>query len=348
MQRSRKSSGSQVGQWAAVEPSVIPDWEAAHVFMEVARCGSFRAASRKLRQSVNALRRKIDEFERVLGAPLLVRHVNGVRLTQEGSEICNAALQMEMASFGLIQARNASEKKIEGEVRLAVTEGLGTFWILPKLVEFERANPRLLVNLRCAMKSADVLRLEADLSVQLDRPHAPDLIVTKLGRMHLMLFAAKSYINAYGCPTSPSDFIEHRFAILSDYERQWQQSYEKLFPKISPVGFVSVCNNVSSAHFSSILEGAGIGILPTYVQAAGANLVPMHLGVDYGLDIWLAYHPDAKRIARVQKTIEWLIASFDPRRFPWFRDEFIHPDQFTRHYRGEPVVSKLVSIQADK
>ena len=50
--------------------------------------------------------------------------------------------------------RNYAERDVEGEVRLAVTEGLGTFWLAPRLVEFQRANPKLMVHLNCAMKSA--------------------------------------------------------------------------------------------------------------------------------------------------------------------------------------------------
>jgi DNA-binding transcriptional LysR family regulator len=330
----------------SVEPRVIPDWEAAHIFLEVTRCGSFRAASEKLRRSVNALRRKVDELEQALGVTLLTRQVNGVRLTEEGSKIYDAALQMEMASFDLLQARNISAKGVEGELRLAVTEGLGTFWLAPRLVEFQRANPKLMVNLACAMKSADVLRLEADVSVQLERPHSSDLKVVRLGRMHLMLFAAKSYLDTYGYPTKISDLAKHRFVVQVDDDKRWMDFYDKIFPGIPPVGLVSLRSNVSSAHYWSIAKGAGIGVLPTYSQAIGAHLVPLDLGVTQDLDIWLTYHPDAKRIARVRRTIEWIIQSFDSRRFPWFRDEFIHPDKLSQVYKGEPLVNMFAGYSS--
>jgi hypothetical protein len=32
---------------------------------------------------------------------------------------------------------------------------------------------------------------------------------------------------------------------------------------------------------------------------------------------------------------------FDPRRFPWFRDEFIHPDRFPDVYKGSPLKNAL-------
>jgi len=344
MRSSEKKTKSAGAQWAVVAPRIVPDWEAVHIFLEVARCGSFRAAAQKLRLSVNALRRRIDEFERELGLPVLTRHVNGVQPTEEGAKIYNAALQMESASFGLLQARDLSDKQAEGEVRLSITEGLGTAWLLPQLAEFQRVNPKLTMNLRCGPKPADLVRLEADISVQLDRPKEPDLKVTKLGRLHLMFFASKAYLEAHGHPKSVGDFATHRLAVLSDEERKWQEAYEKLFGGISSGGLVSIRNNVSTAHFSSIAKGIGIGALPTYVQAIGARLVPLDITVTEKPDIWLVYRSETKRIARVRKVIDWLIQSFDPRRFPWFRDEFIHPDRFPDVYKGDPLANPLMDL----
>src|SRR5215831_11678991 len=113
MQPSGKKRGARKDRWGIVELPVIPDWEAAHIFLEVARSGSFRAAAQKLGQSVNALRRRIDAFEREMGVPLLIRHVNGVKATGEGAKIYDAALQMESASFDLLLARQSSDKQVE-------------------------------------------------------------------------------------------------------------------------------------------------------------------------------------------------------------------------------------------
>ena len=346
MSSSEKKRSANKERWGIVDPPVIPNWEAAHAFLDVARCGSFRAAAQKLKQSVNVLRRRIDAFERELGVTILIRHMNGVQLTDEGSKIYAAALRMESASFDLLQARQLSGDQIAGEVRLAATEGLGTGWLVPKLVDFQRANPRLTVNLRCGQTPPDLLRLEADISVQLERPSEPDLKVVRLGRLHVMLFAANSYLGAYGYPASAADLTEHRIVVMADDERKWEEYYQKHLPGFSAANLVSLRNNVSSAHFSSIVNGAGIGFLPTYVQAVRTDLVPLHLGINGAFDIWLTYRADAKRISRIRQTIEWIIEMYDPRRFPWFRDEFIHPDRFPEIYKGPPPQNAYADVLA--
>jgi DNA-binding transcriptional LysR family regulator len=317
--------GVLYGEQAIQAVRNTPDWESIHVSLEVVRKGSFRAAAEHLGTSINVLRRRVDELERNLGVKLLTRHVDGVRVTSEGEKIFEAAKKMENASYELIKAGEQTNNHLSGEVRLAVTEGLGTFWIAPCLVEFQRANPKLLVDLHCAMKSADVLRMEADVAIQITRPTAPDLRMVKLGRLHFMLFAAPSYIETYGTPKSVADLVNHRILIQSNDNEQWRELYDKLFPGIRASELIALRTNVSSGLYWSIAKGGGIGVLPTYAHWIGAPLIPLDLDVYEYMDIWLTYHPDAKNIPRVSRLIDWVIQSFSPEKYPWFRDEFIHP-----------------------
>ena len=320
-------------------PGPAPDWDAVRVFLEVARRGSFRAAADDLGLSINALRRRISELEHQLGVALLTRHVDGVRTTAEGEEILAAALKMESASFGLIRARDRAVPSISGEVRLAVTEGLGTFWLAPRLIEFQRAYPKLLVDLHCAMQSADVLRLEADVAVQLTKPSNPDLKIVKLGRLHSMPFAGRSYIDTYGTPKTLEEALKHRLVLQIADQTATQELFEQVFPGTPHAGLVTMRTNVSSAHVWAIAKGAGIGMLPTYVHAIAARIVPIDVDLHFHFDIWLTYHPDVVRIPRIRRMIDWLIESFDPKRFPWFRDEFIHPYDLPKAYRGGPIAN---------
>jgi DNA-binding transcriptional LysR family regulator len=316
-----------------------PDWESIRIFLEVARRGSFRSASEQLGLSINALRRRIVELEHQLGIALFTRHVDGVRTTAEGEAMLLAAKNMEIASFDLIRARDRSAPMLSGEVKLAVTEGLGTFWLAPRLVEFQRAHPEMLVDLSCAMQSADVLRLEADAAVQLTRPTNPDLKLVKLGRLHTMPFAGQSYVDTYGLPKTPEEGLNHRIVLQVADQTTTHEMYNRLFAGKPQAGFVAMRTNVSSAHLWAVAKGAGIGVLPTYVHAIAARIVPVDVGPKFHFDIWLTYHADAARISRVRRMIDWLIDAFDPKRFPWFRDEFIHPRDLPKEYRGAPITN---------
>jgi DNA-binding transcriptional LysR family regulator len=327
----RKSRPVRGAHMTVVEPRLLTDWEAAHVLLEVARSGSFRAAAEKLHQSVNALRRKVDELEARMGFALLLRRANGVALTEEGNKVFEAAVQMEKASFDLVKAQGDTGADGEGEVTVAVTEGLGSIWLTSRLPDFQRANPNLMLNLSCAMQPADVARLEADIAVRLDRPKSSELKISKLGRLHMMFYAHGSYLEAHGMPAGISELSSHRVILQYDAQDKWVAGERYFFPNGAPQ--LSVRVNAGSANLGAILSGAGIGILPTYAEAICSDLVALDLVPPFPLDIWITYHTDAKKSPRVRKTIEWLTQIFDPRRHPWFRDEFIHPRKFTKQSR---------------
>lgn len=326
---------------SAPHSPATPDWESIRVFLEVVRRGSFRSAADHLGLSINSLRRRISDLEQQLGVAVLTRHVDGVRTTTEGEELLVAARQMEVAAFGLVRARDRSSTAMVGEVHLAVTEGLGTFWLAPRIIEFQRAHPKLLVDLNCAMQSADVLRMEADVSVQLTKPTNPDLKLVKLARLHSIPFASQGYLDTYGAPTSLPELFKHRVVLQVAEQTAMQEIYNRVAPGVPQVGFVSLRTNVGSAHYWAIAKGAGIGWLPTYACALSARVVPIPLDLRFTFDVWLTYHPDANRIPRVRRMIDWLIDAFDSKKYPWFRDEFIHPNELAKEYRGPPLVNLL-------
>ena len=76
------------------------------------------------------------------------------------------------------------------------------------------------------------------------------------------------------------------------------------------VGFVTMLNNVSSANYWAVAKGAGIGWLPTYAAAIGARIVPVDVGFHHSFDILLAFHPDANKIPRIRRVIDWLVDAF--------------------------------------
>src|SRR5258707_9386 len=224
--------------------------------------------------SANFLSKRISLLERAYKTTLMTRHVDGIRLTPEGRQVLEAAKRMEEASFGLDRALSQATPALSGEVRLAVTEGLGTFWLAPRLVDFQRACPGMSGDLKCERRSADVLRLEADVAVQLQEPENPDLKRIKIGRLHIMPFVSPSYVDVYGMPKDEDDIRQNHRIVLQDADQtKGKELYDK-YAHREQIGFVAMRNNVSTAHLWSIAKGAGIGWLPTYVPALGDPLIP--------------------------------------------------------------------------
>jgi len=298
-------------------------WDDLRVFVAVARTSSFRKAATALRTSTTTVLRRIERLEDNFEFRLFDRLTDGLLLTAEGRAVYAGAQKMELASHSL-RAHLDPDLTTRGMVRCSVTEGLGTAWILPQLAQFCRTHPTTVVDLRCAMEVADVLHMEADVAVQLQRPDRVDAKAVRLGRMHLYPFASKRYIERYGLPKSLEEIKQHRLI-----DQKAPQVEENIVPRLlnlpSIEGIVAFRTNTSTAHAYAIDLGIGIGALPTYVMALGTDLVPVDIDVRHQVDIWMTYHPDARSIRRVSHFIDWLRTLFDPKRYPWFGDEFIHP-----------------------
>src|SRR5262249_60960747 len=102
--------------------------------------------------------------------------------------LLSCAVRMEEASLGFARRRGMLTQPLQGEVRIACTEGLGTFWVTPRLLEFARAHPQILVDLNCSMHRPDdiVARAHADLALPRQQPSPRDLIIRRIGRMHII------------------------------------------------------------------------------------------------------------------------------------------------------------------
>ncbi len=80
------------------------------------------------------------------------------------------------------------------------------------------------------MRSADVSRHEADVAIHLSRPSALDIKLVRLGRMHLMFWAAEKYIAKHGAPRSAAELIKHRLVLQFADQLAAKEIFRELLP----------------------------------------------------------------------------------------------------------------------
>jgi len=210
MQQSTQRRAAKMEHTALLPKISHFSWDDFRIFLACAEAASFRKAAITLGLSSSTVVRRIERLESGLGQRLFDRIPDGIALTGEGRSLLQNARQMEQAIFDVIHKQAAQDVMERGPVSISITEGLGTYWVIPRLVEFQRQHPFVIVNMRCAMDNADVLRLEADMAIQFSKPTNPDLKLVKLGRLHLHLFASKRYLETYGTPKNADDLADHR------------------------------------------------------------------------------------------------------------------------------------------
>src|SRR6266403_86262 len=231
-------------------------WDDLRSFLACAKYKSFRNAAEELGVTSTTLMRRMDRLEECIGCKLFFRDQSGLTLSDEGAVMIGDVMEMERHAFNVFR-RAAQSDDAAGTVRVAVTEGPGNFWILPRLIDFQKTYRNITVDLRCAMEQADVARLEADIAIQLERPTNPDLIVTKLGRLHIYAFVSEEYRKLHGVP-SLSGIRNHRL-VIQHAPQVDDSAYARVLGLASLEGVVGIKTN------SSI--GVGIGAVSTFANA---------------------------------------------------------------------------------
>jgi DNA-binding transcriptional LysR family regulator len=296
------------------------NWDDLRLFAIVAEEKSIRRAATRAGVGAATLFRRIGELETRLGARLLNRLPEGVSPTLFGDRALALIEQMTAPMHGL--DRLASE--VRGDrafVSITVTQGLGVNWLIPNASAFHNANPTIGLDFRISNGIADIMRLDSDLGIQMAPPTTPDLVATKLGRMHFELFASQGYLERHGHPMNVVELRRHRFVEQLDghvLEGHVANVLGEVRNEQVAARVLGSCGAIRA-----IESGMGVGALPNYSIAFGNRVVPLNLPITKHRDIWLTYRREARDRAAVATTIGWLKALFDARRWPCFRDEFV-------------------------
>jgi len=133
------------------------NWDDVRLFLEVARSGSFRKAADSTGISSNTLMRRVALLEARLGHILLSRRTSGVAVTNEGQAVARVAERLRTEALALERMARDGARSLTGTIKVAVTEGLGTFWLVPRLVDFRQRHPDL-TSAICALPTCQVIR----------------------------------------------------------------------------------------------------------------------------------------------------------------------------------------------
>lgn len=164
------------------------DLKQLRILAAVAGSGSMTGAAAELSYTPSAVSQQMSALERRVGAPLLVRHARGVRLTAVGQllvqrvdEIDGRLQSLESEVEDLIQLRS-------GRLRLGAFASAATTLVPPAIGEFRRQLPDIdltmdILDAQAAVRAVDDGRV--DLAVVFDYPEGIQVDTGQLTRREL-------------------------------------------------------------------------------------------------------------------------------------------------------------------
>jgi DNA-binding transcriptional LysR family regulator len=242
----------------------VPRLEA---FLEVARLGSMRAASRSLHLGQPALSARISTLEAELGARVFERTKRGVRLTSAGQALLpHAERVLESVAAGRT-AVSQVEQGDEGELVIAAASAINASLVPELVARFRRFHPgvHLYVHTGSADRVADLIAFgTAQLGLIRDDsdPHDPRLRATPLYTEQLLLTARPDHPFVGQSPIRLARLADATLILFDrasgDYELVRAVLRES---GVSPYGVIEV-DSVDTAR-RLVARGLGIAWLPS-------------------------------------------------------------------------------------
>jgi DNA-binding transcriptional LysR family regulator len=263
-----------------------------------------------------------------LNAQLFVRGPQGVTLTEAGLKLRDYAVSMQRSADSIDRMVRESDAKPEGRVRLETPDGIGAFWIAPRLAAFQRINPHITLSIDGGFWKDYPVRDEVDITIQYDERKFGEHTVEPLCTIHFAPFATRRYLEMYGAPKTHQEMLSHRTVQLSSQQIQ-RETWDRKAEAVRTLSAYNIETNCSAFLIMSVLSDAGIAFMPTCAAAFIPNLVMLGDAPVSSPTLYMVYDPATARVARAKKIMTWLKDEvFDPRSNPWFREEFVHPNYF--------------------
>lgn len=303
------------------------DWNDLKVFLAVVEAGGINAAARRLQINASTVTRSMDDLETQLNARLVVRTPRGITLTEAGQLAYERVRTMDRTAEALAREIGDTEAAATGSVRLSLPDGVASLFVTPGLPEFFRANPELDLRLDCGLWQDRPMEGEGDIGLTFTDPSQPDVVAMTVAYVHYALFVSTEYQSLYGSPVSVDEVLRHPYIhhVAQTHQREIWSDRTAAFQTLTQKRLET---NSSAVVVQAVRNGVGIGALPTGAAAVASNLVMLDVKPLGPARLWLVHRMGAQRSARVRVVKEWLKSIFDARTRPWFREEFVHPNDF--------------------
>jgi DNA-binding transcriptional LysR family regulator len=180
------------------------DWDDLRYFLRAVHSRTLAGAARDMGVEHTTIGRRLTALERSLGAPLVLRGPEGLRLTPLGERVSPLVEEVERA----VRAVRDAVASHRARVRLAVPSGFARLFA-PGVAQLCRDNPGLALELMSGSQLVDLKRGEADLAIRSGPVADKDLVVRKLGESGWSLYASEAYLARRSGPIDPDDLSGH-------------------------------------------------------------------------------------------------------------------------------------------
>jgi DNA-binding transcriptional LysR family regulator len=277
------------------------DWSDVRIFLAVARCGTLGAAARQLGQTQPTMGRRLRALEEAIGHTLFQRTAEGFVLTDEGHAVLTYAERMEEEAHAFMRSLAGNEQQLTGALRVSSSDWYGIHVLTPVFAGFLARHPQMSIELITDSRRYNLARREADLVFRITPFDEPDVIQRKLMHMDYALYGRIDLVAPARGDGAGQSLITMDTAFGELPDVAWIR-------QMLPNAHIAYASNNRGVQARMCAEGGGFAVLPCPLGDNTPGLRRIDLGeAPPGRDVWLGYHRDLKRLARLRALLDIVI-----------------------------------------
>jgi LysR family glycine cleavage system transcriptional activator len=173
----------------------MPPLSALRAFEALSRHKSYSAAARSLSVTHAAIAQQVRGLEENLGISLVLRNGRGMALTAEGEQLALALAD----GFSVIHSGVAALRGGDGRpVRITLSPGFATQWLMPRLKNFWALHPDVALSLHPEHREVDLRREGMDLGIRYGNGDWPEVESRYLTSARLVVAGAPELLGGEG------------------------------------------------------------------------------------------------------------------------------------------------------
>src|SRR6202167_1573296 len=229
-------------------------------FATVSEERSFTRAAARLGISQSALSHSMRGLEKRLGIQLLARTTRSVSPTAAGAALLQElAPALERIERAVTETRKQRESPA-GRIRLIIPRTATQMVLLPKLAQFARTYPEIVLEVTSSNDPVDLVAGEYDAGVQIGEFIQRDMIAVRVSKdLRLAVVGSPEYFKSCKIPRTPRDLKDHAcigFRFSSGIYR-WEFEKGRRSLTVNPQGPATFDD--PDLVIQAVLNGLGIG-----------------------------------------------------------------------------------------
>ncbi len=290
------------------------NWDDLRVFLAAHRGRSLAAAGRALGIDATTVGRRLAALEAAARTTLFQRTLAGLVPTAAADAIVEATRMMERQALLVARQITGDDTKVQGLVRLAVTDQFASHFLVDHLARLHVMHPGIELELVTSDRLADLARGDADLALRFSPPGkaiplasgASEVLAQKVGSVAVAVFASARYLAANGAPSGAYD-LDGRDVVIPRASASFFPGAQ-WFRAAEARGKVVLRTDGLTGMAAATAAGLGLSALPVFMTLRYPHLtrIGKRTAVDER-DVWLLVAADLRRVARVAAVREFLV-----------------------------------------